>query len=118
MLNCVPQEIAVTVNYLLDKSEAGLKRLFEKYPRIYVHWPTLYEKIKGAWISNEIVHYLLEMWEEDKLIPIPHGDDIAELPAIVSLDYKYPDNVKVYCQTAGEYIELRKNFGKEDIGGF
>ncbi len=118
MLNCVPQEIAVTADYLLGLTKEGWNRLFQGRRRVYIHWQTLLSKIHDVWISNDYIQRIIGLWEDNKLVPIPNSDNIAELPAIASLNYIYPDNVKVYCKTFGEYVELRKNFGREDIGGF
>lgn len=121
MLNCVPRVRAATSKYLIncaDKLSTDVWANFISTP-IYVHWPTIYETLKNSTLNyNKIACRILMAWENDKIIPIPHSDNDNELSSIVRLNDRFPDNVKVLCYTFGEYVELRKNFGKEDIGGF
>ena len=120
MLNCVPQEIVVTANFLFHLSNFTdtWNKFFNKHPQVYVHFPTLLNMLKDRKLTGMDIRLITDAWEDNKVIPIPHGDDVAELPAIVSMDMAHPDNVRVYCYTFGEYVELRKNFSREDIGGF
>ena len=121
MLNCVPRVRTATSNFIIDKAinyqDCLWKELIDT--PIYIHWPTICKQLHDCTLeTNQAARRILKAWEEDKLIPIPHGEDVDELPSIVRLDERYPDNVYVFCQTFGEYVYLRKNFGREDIGGF
>jgi hypothetical protein len=121
MLNCVPRVRAATSKYILNRASEFNDNAWNNLlaTPIYVHWPTLCNVLKDSTIeSNKTARRILAAWEDDKLIPIPHGEDADELPSIVRLDERFPDNVVVLCHTFGEYVNLRRNFGREDIGGF
>lgn len=121
MISCVPQERVATSDYIIDRAINYQPNAWENLlaTPLYVHWPSIVAKLKDHVIKDsQAARRIMRAWEEDKLIPIPHGDDGDELPSIVRLDERFPDNVYVFCQTFGEYVYLRKNFGREDIGGF
>ena len=119
MLHSVPQEIVITLKYLqsLCENEDKFYTTFNKTKHYYVHWQSVLNWLKNSSVcNNNISRYILELWEEDILRPIPDTDNLAELQAIFHLnDTIYPDNVQVYCSTFGEYVELRKHFSKEDV---
>lgn len=121
MLNCAPTVRAATSKYILSVaqhfSDNRWKNLLAR--PLYVHWQTLINNLQEITISeSKVARRILKAWEEDLILPIPDGDNMDELPSIVSLNTRFPDNVRVLCQTVGEYVNLRKSFGKEDIGGF
>lgn len=121
MLNCEPQEIVITSNFLLDI--ASDKKVFYdfvgRHSRIWVHWQSVINKLKNCKLTNEYIRTIITAWETNILQEIPENKFIAELPAIVEfINQNFPDNAFCYCSTFGEYVNLRKNFGKEDIGGF
>lgn len=121
MLNCVPRVRAATSKYIINHSYNLSDNAWEKLTSTptYVHWQTIYENLKGSILNdNKAACRILAAWENDKIIPIPHSDNDDEISSIVRLNDRFPDNVRVLCYTFGEYVELRKNFGKEDIGGF
>ena len=127
MLNCVPVEIAATINFFkqltLDQFVSWVDFLYKKdVKRVYIHWPTLMEWLSNSTLhNNDFMKEIIDLWEMNFLYPIPLGnmsehEDKAELPAIVFLNNRiHPDNVRVYCGTFGEYVELRKHFGEEDV---
>lgn len=122
MLNCVPIEVAATSNYFLSRSSdelfSWLIDLRKKdINHVYVHMPSLTECLNDAMLHTDSrARSIIELWENNILIPIPNADKKAELPAIVSLNTTiHPDNVRVYCGNFIEYIALRKYFGKEDV---
>lgn len=121
MLSCAPVEIAATINFIHSLTHEQFVKwvdfLTDKgVKRVYVHWPTLTNWLKDLTLHNNVfVKEIVELWEIDFLVQIPFEGD-AELPAIVYLNnHVHPDNVRVYCGTFGEYVELRKTFGKEDV---
>lgn len=124
MQSCVPQETIVTAKFLLGLAcnqfeHITWSQFFTEHSYVWVHWPTLTKKIYNSEITNAYIRRIIEAWEANTVRPLPGYEYIAELPAIVQFqNVKHPDNVCVYCRTFGEYIELRKDFGKEDIGGY
>lgn len=121
MLSCVPRVRAATHDYLFDRAQRLSDNAWKNFlaESMYVHWPTICKHLKNKKINeDQIARRILSAWEADKIIPIPHGDDCDELPSLVRLDECFPDNVYVFCLTFDEYVNLRKNFGREDIGGF
>lgn len=124
MPSCAPQEVIVTVEFLLGLACDQLKRIswsqfFTKYSYVWVHWPTLTKRIYHSELTNTYIRRIIEAWEANIIKALPNYECVAELPAIIQFqNTTHPDNVYVYCRTFGEYVELRKNFGKEDIGGY
>ena len=107
MLNCAQPVRAATSKYILAKAyEYSDRRWFEFLDTpIYIHWPTIYKTLKNSSIEhNETARRILAAWENEKLLPIPHGEDGDELPSLVRLNERFPDNVIVYCYTFGEYV--------------
>lgn len=123
MLNSVPVETVLTLNFIknticnyypLIDFRTFLKN--KKINNFYIHFNSLIDWLKNSTFNNRIACEIRDLWEENILRPIPKADELAELPAIYQLNENiYPDNVQVYCGTFGEYVELRKHFGKEDV---
>ena len=85
MLNCEPQEIVITSNFLLDI--ASDKKVFydfvDRHSRIWVHWQSVINKLKNCKLTNEYIRTIITAWETNILQEIPENKFIAELPAIV-----------------------------------
>ena len=123
MLNCAPIEVVTTLEFLkrvdFDKFDRFCTFLSKQrgLDHFYVHWQSVVNWLKDSSIrNNTMANNIAELWEMDFIRPIPDADELAELPAILHLSNDiHPDNVRVYCGTFGEYVELRKHFGKEDV---
>lgn len=123
MISCAPKghQVALTANaliYLCKLPEREFVNLASMFDKVWVHWPTVVEMLKEKYIEgNTEVRTILNLWDGDAILELP-GD--AELPAIAALNNTpgYEDNVSVYCATFGEYVELRKTYGQEDITYF
>ena len=85
MLNCVPQEIVITSNFLLDiaSDEKIFDDFIKRHSRIWVHWPSVVKKLKKSKLTNRYIRDIVVAWESNILQAMPTKKNIAELPAIV-----------------------------------
>jgi len=93
----------------------------EGLEEIWIHWPSVVEEFKNDKIRNNIAaQRLINLWNAGAILEIPCMFGEPELPAIAALNDKpgMEDNVSVYCETFGEYVQLRKTYGEEDVKFF
>jgi len=124
MKSCVPKghQVAVTTKALLylcgmdDHQFFAISSMFDK---IWVHWPSVVNALKDEYLAqSKIASTIANLWDGGCILGL--RPDMSELLAISALNNTpgYEDNVSVYCATFGEYVELRKTFGAEDVTYF
>ena len=126
MTSCAPKghQIALTTKalaHLLSLPPETFAQEAEELDAIWVHWPSVVEEFKNDKIRNSIaVQRLINLWNGGAILGIPCILGDSELPVIASLNNKpgMEDNVSVYCETFGEYVQLRKTYGEEDVKFF
>ncbi len=117
----VGHQTALTTKALIELCSLPDDIFFQKakeFDYVWVYWPSVVEALKDCTIpQNRCAQTILNLWNGNAIRELP-GD--AELPAIAALNNTpgYEDNVSVYCATFGEYVELRKTYGEEDVKYF
>lgn len=126
MISCAPKghQIALTtkaLTHLLNLPPDTFALEAEELNTIWVHWPSVLKAFQDDKLRDSIAaQRLMNLWNAGAILEIPWLFCDAELPAIASLNDKpgMEDNVSVYCETFGEYAELRKTYGEEDVKFF
>ena len=124
MKSCAPKghQVAVTTKALLElcgMDDKNFIAIASQFDKIWIHFPSVLQALKDEYLAqNKTARTIANLWDGGLLLNL--RSDIAELPAIVALNDTpgYEDNVSVYCATFGEYVELRKTFGEEDVNYF
>ena len=122
MISCVPKghQVALTAKALacvlsLDDYE----NILQQWDHIIVHWPAVVEEFRDSTlIDNIVARRLIILWERDYLKDTPFSGTELQVLATLNDVPGWEDNVSVYCATFGEYEELRKTYGKEDVNYF
>lgn len=126
MISCVPKghQVALTVKalvHLLSLAPDTFALEAEGLDQIWVHWPSVVKEFQDDKLYNSIAaQRLMNLWNAGAILEIPCTSCNVELPALASLNNQpgMEDNVSVYCETFGEYVELRKTYGEEDVKFF
>lgn len=126
MTSCAPKghQIALTTKalvHLLSLSPDTFALEAEALDKVWVHWPSVVREFQDDKLCNSIAaQRLMNLWNCGAILEIPWMFCDAELPALASLNNRpgMEDNVSVYCETFGEYVELRKTYGEEDVKFF